>query len=79
MKFALISPNESSHAGLRIAQVSDAAFEVAEPLFWLGVADDVTADTHYFDSSLITPVLNPEPAAQQAAPNQPAFTGLDVL
>lgn len=55
MKKALISPNEAVYSydgtllGERVAQVTDAEFPVASPLFWTNCADDVVADQWYYD------------------------------
>lgn len=48
---ALISPNESSHGGFRVAQVEPDKniFAVADPLFWIDCADDVVADQFWYD------------------------------
>ena len=65
MKHALISPNETAWTytwdqgkqvtveipnSYRVAEVSDVAFEVAPPLFWVDCADNVAADLWYYDS-----------------------------
>jgi len=61
--FALISPNEEAWSrgsttppmqrsvllGQRVVEVSATQFPVAPPLFWLSCADDVKAETHYYD------------------------------
>lgn len=58
--FALISPNEQAWSnatppqpsillGQRVAEVSSTEFPVAPPLFWLPCANDVRAETHYYD------------------------------
>lgn len=55
MKNALISPNEPVYSydgsllGERVAQVSDATFPIAPPLFWVDCADDVVADQWYYE------------------------------
>ena len=41
----------------RVAEVCDAEFEVAQPLFWVDCADDVLADQFYYDT--VTQVINP--------------------
>lgn len=62
---ALIAPNEPVNAGYRVAQVDQAIFEVASPLFWIDCEDNVVADSWYFDpvDSAIKelPVPVPEP------------------
>jgi hypothetical protein len=69
MKNALISPTEQVLTGYRVAEVSDTAFEVAPPLFWVECADDVIADEFYYDEATHaiiavpvkpTPLLNPD-------------------
>lgn len=56
MKKALISPNEikygdeaQTQSGYRIAQVADAEFQIASPMFWIDVPDDTIADSKYYD------------------------------
>lgn len=57
MKKALISPEETVYSydgkmlGWRVAQVAATSFAVAKPLFWTDCADDVEADTCYYDST----------------------------
>ncbi|CAB4132450.1 hypothetical protein UFOVP259_37 [uncultured Caudovirales phage] len=46
---ALISPIEPRQSGYRVAQVADAEFEVAEPLFWVDCADTDKADQCWYD------------------------------
>jgi len=48
---ALISPMEPRETGYRVAEVSQTAFEVAEPLFWVTCADNVVADQFWYDPS----------------------------
>lgn len=52
-KKALISTFEPRESGYRVAQVEDAAntFEVADALFWVDCADNVTADEFWYDPS----------------------------
>ena len=65
MKNALISPNEASYSydktvlGVRVAEVCDAPFEVAPPLFWVECADDVVADQFYYDTDTQTIIAKP--------------------
>ena len=63
MKVALVSPNESTHGGWRIAQVEEIEnkFEVAAPLEWIGCDDNVVADHYYYD-----PVTNTIKAVPKA-------------
>lgn len=56
MKKALISPNETKKisetvTGYRIADVVDAEFDVASPLFWIDVPDDTTTRKVYNPSN----------------------------
>lgn len=48
---ALISPNEPSGNGVRVAQVSKNSeiFEVGDPMFWFDCDDNCQADVYYFD------------------------------
>lgn len=66
---ALISPNEPSEAGYRVAEVepNDKVFEVAKPLFWVDCAEDVVADLFWYDpeTGSIKPVPQPEPEENQ--------------
>jgi len=56
MKKALISPNEirygdeeKTQSGYRVAEVTDAEFSVASPMFWIDVPDDTIVDIKYYD------------------------------
>jgi hypothetical protein len=52
----------------RVAEVEQAEFEVAPPLFWVDCADDIVADQFYFDTVTdeILPVVNvPKPVLEQ--------------
>lgn len=58
MKKALISPNElrygdeeKTQSGYRVAEISNAEFEVASPLFWIDVPDDTVANKKYYKPS----------------------------
>jgi len=48
---ALISPEENN----RIAEVAVQSFEVAQPLYWVDCADDVTTEWTYVDGVFIPP------------------------
>ena len=48
---ALISPEENN----RIAEVAVQSFEVAQPLYWVDCADDVTTSWTYVDGVFIPP------------------------
>lgn len=81
MKKALIAPMQQFFSGVRIAQVSDSAFEVAEPLFWVDVEDNVTAEKFCYDLQNNVPVAIPEPVLPdvQAADQQPTSSGLETV
>jgi hypothetical protein len=55
MKKALISPDEQiydfdgNQIGVRVAQVEDQNFDIAEPMFWVDCNDDVVADRWAYD------------------------------
>ena len=53
---ALISPEENN----RIAEVAMQSFEIAQPLYWVGCADDVTTEWAYVDGIFIPPVSTAE-------------------
>jgi hypothetical protein len=65
MKNALISPNEPVYnydktlLGIRVAEVCDTPFVVADPLFWVECADDVLADQFYYDTNTQTIIAIP--------------------
>lgn len=69
MKQALIAPEEKVYKydgtllGGRVAQTTTSPFEVAPSLFWLECADDVNADTWYYniDTHEIEQVPEPPP------------------
>lgn len=65
MKKALVSPQEQSHIGLRIADVHPTGFEVAEPLFWIECADDVSADLFYYNPTNSSIGLVPVPEVKK--------------
>lgn len=56
MKQALISPNELIYSydgtliGVRIAEVTEQSFEVAEPLYWFECSDNVDSTFWYFQT-----------------------------
>jgi hypothetical protein len=75
MKNALICPNQPVETGYRVAEVADATFEVAPPLFWVECADDVVADQFWYDPSDDTIKLIPEPPE----PEQPVTQGTQTL
>lgn len=90
MKKALISPNEQvsyisgwdgqnpvyTVLGQRVAEVCDAEFEIAAPLFWLDCDDDVVANEYYYDGTAIQAI--PESPTKPSL-EQPATTGTQTL
>jgi hypothetical protein len=58
--YALISPNEPSVNGYRVAQVADITFEVAEPLFWVECSNDIVADDFYYDTQTNSLLIIPK-------------------
>ena len=81
MKQALISPaevvfdysNPPMPIGARVAEVMDAAFEVAAPLFWVPCADDVTAHGWYWTGSDL--VMKPPAPIMPVMPHAAQTTG----
>ena len=66
MKKALIIPNVAYGSGCRIAEVTDTAFPVAEPLFWVDVSPGVTVEGHcYVPNVGIQQVAQEEPEKPQ--------------
>ena len=51
---ALISPEELTQTGCRIADVAAATFDVASPLYWVECQDNVKPDLWYYDPSVGT-------------------------
>lgn len=55
--FALISPEEKIYdfegveIGVRIAEVSKEAFDVAKPLYWISCTEGVDDTTHYYNEN----------------------------
>lgn len=60
----------------RVAEVTDAEFPVAEPLFWVDCADDVVADRWYYDMVAQVCLVVPAPPSP---PNQPVVEGAQTL
>ena len=50
----------------RVAQVEDALFEVAPPLYWIDCENNITAYEFYFNTitNSIEPIVNTEPLNQ---------------
>ncbi len=65
---ALISPEENN----RIAEVAVQDFEVANPLYWVDCADDVTTEWTYVDGAFVAPIV-PVPTASD---NKATASGL---
>jgi hypothetical protein len=66
----------------RVAEVADAQFPVAPPLFWTQCADDVVADQWYYDmaNASFNPVVNaPCPAEYLPDQSQPTIQGTQTL
>jgi hypothetical protein len=59
---ALISPIENKSDGWRIAQVSQEAFDVALPFFWIDCDETITAKDYYYKDGVILemPVISNE-------------------
>lgn len=83
---ALVSPNElvysydGSLLGERIPQVEPdgQTFEVAPPLFWLPCADNVEANTWYYQVDTGTCQLVPLPPTQTTQNSVPPETLINV-
>ena len=62
----------------RIAEVADASFPVAPPLFWIDCADNVVADQFYYNKidQTIFPVPDPTPPPE---PVPPVTSGTQTL
>ena len=99
---ALINPNEivvhieswtetgepiSKNIGLRVVDVADVVFEVAEPLYWLDCPNDVNRDEFYFDVENDQFKVRPQDALKPIATyvsipsseNQPVSQGTQTL
>jgi hypothetical protein len=79
---ALISPNEvvvdpntNEFIGVRVCDIVETPFEVAQPLVWVDCPDGVTSNTHYYDVSSSTINVIPE----YVPPPQPATQGAQTL
>lgn len=63
---ALISPMEKvtdylGNEGVRVCQVEQISFEVAQPLFWTSCSDDCVADFWYYIQEQCLPIpIQPE-------------------
>lgn len=65
--------------GQRIAEVSQAPFEVSEPLFWFECADEVTAESYCFVDGNCVAIPEDAPAPVPVAENQPTVSGAETL
>ena len=77
MSYALIDPNHlvydynttpATELGYRVADVSEVAFDVAQPLFWVECLSSVVADYYYYDQAtqqIIEIPPRPIPAAKE--------------
>ena len=70
---ALISPEENN----RIAEVAVQSFEVANPLYWVACADDVTTEWTYVDGVFAPPVVPVPTAADNKATAQGLLSSTD--
>lgn len=73
MKVALISPNElftQADGGQvqRVCEVADAAFPVAEPLFWVECPDDTKASEVGYLNGVLVPLTYPEEVPMYTMP-----------
>jgi hypothetical protein len=79
MKQALISPEETVYKydgtilGERVAEVADAAFPIAPPLFWVNCADDVVAGQFYYDPNTMTISQIPVKPPVEVSPVTPSI------
>lgn len=71
MKKALVLDGEN-----RVFQVMDKPFEVAPPLKWVDVADDVTADSHEYKAGKVQAKPAKTAAELQAIENEKAKAAL---
>jgi len=60
----------------RVAEVADAEFPIAEPLFWVSCANEVKADQWYYDTVQQQCFVVPSPPP---ASDQPAAVGTQDL
>ena len=70
---ALISPEENN----RIAEVAVQDFEVAQPLYWVACADDVTTSWTYVDGVFAPPVVPVPTASDNKATASSLLTATD--
>lgn len=63
----------------RVAQVTDAEFEVAEPFFWMNCNDNVVADQFYYNTKTKKIVEMPAIPERPVANTQPQVSGAQTL
>lgn len=70
MKKALISPLEpvydldANKIGVRVAEIAEEEFDVAEPLYWIACEDTLVADNYCFDESSSQFISIPKPIVE---------------
>lgn len=77
---ALICPNEPVDTGFRVAEISEEAFEVAQPWFWVDCDDAIVAGVHFYEDGVFKEAP-PPPAPEVSFPTrpQPVSTGTQEL
>lgn len=68
---ALISPNEPSENGYRVAEIHPTGFDVAEPLFWVDIEEILLNPSMYWydpADQTIKPIPQPEPGQTEEQP-----------
>ena len=50
----VIDPNTQQVIGVRICDIVEIPFEVAEPLYWIDCPDEVMGSTHYYNTETQT-------------------------
>lgn len=75
---ALISPLETvvdhewNPVGVRVAQVAEDEFPVAEPFYWVPCAEDVERDVYCYNEESQSIMLTPPPPPSPTPPPVPA-------
>lgn len=77
MKYALISPVEPRELGYRVADVANAEFDIALPLFWVECNDEISADAYWYNPEDGSFAKMPEPEPQSTT--QPTVNGAQSL
>ena len=79
----ILNPNTQAPLGVRVCDIVDIEFEVAEPLFWVSCEPDVTGDTHFYDVGLSEfdriPEYVPPPQSVLTQVVQPISNGAQTL